>query len=66
MYAELIRSFSESYGSGCRNVVYTAGVRVRRGHMERIRHRLQSEMPSRYDPLHPWGTIFQRASAQSD
>eukprot|EP00969_Alexandrium_andersonii_P178508 7892859-Alexandrium_andersonii.AAC.1 len=23
-------------------------------------------MPSRYDPLHPWGSIFQRASSQSD
>eukprot|EP00969_Alexandrium_andersonii_P361595 15457922-Alexandrium_andersonii.AAC.1 len=23
-------------------------------------------MPPRYDPLRPWGTVYQRASSQSD
>eukprot|EP00969_Alexandrium_andersonii_P346059 15297358-Alexandrium_andersonii.AAC.1 len=46
MHAELIRSSSESYGPGCWNIIYTAGVRVRREYMERIRRRLQSEIPA--------------------
>eukprot|EP00969_Alexandrium_andersonii_P023097 1010126-Alexandrium_andersonii.AAC.1 len=66
MYAELIRSVSEPYGPGCWNTIYTADVCVCWEYIERIRRRLQSEMPAHWDPLHPWGAIFQRASSQSD
>eukprot|EP00969_Alexandrium_andersonii_P231115 10207458-Alexandrium_andersonii.AAC.1 len=60
MHAELIRAFSETYGSGCWNNIYTADVRVRRENVERIRRRLQSEIAATYDPLQPWGHIFQK------
>eukprot|EP00969_Alexandrium_andersonii_P015444 675157-Alexandrium_andersonii.AAC.1 len=66
MHAELIRSFSKACGPGCWSIIYTADVRMRCGHMERNQRRLQSEMPSRYDPLHPSGAIFQQASSLSD
>eukprot|EP00969_Alexandrium_andersonii_P148887 6583181-Alexandrium_andersonii.AAC.1 len=61
MYAELIRSFSDAYGPGCWNIIYTADVRMCREHMERIRRRLQSEMRPLYDPLPVRGTVDQRA-----
>eukprot|EP00969_Alexandrium_andersonii_P040884 1792413-Alexandrium_andersonii.AAC.1 len=55
MYAELIRGCSEAYGPGCWGTIYTADVRVRREHMERIRRRLACEAPARFDPARPWG-----------
>eukprot|EP00969_Alexandrium_andersonii_P100288 4423990-Alexandrium_andersonii.AAC.1 len=56
MYAELIRHYSEAYGPGCWGIIYTADVRMRHEHMERIRRRLTCDAPAHFDPTRPWGT----------
>eukprot|EP00969_Alexandrium_andersonii_P120770 5339644-Alexandrium_andersonii.AAC.1 len=54
MHGELIRGYSEAYGPGCWGIIYTAYVRMRREHMERIRRRLKLEAPANFNPLKPW------------
>eukprot|EP00969_Alexandrium_andersonii_P307675 13600603-Alexandrium_andersonii.AAC.1 len=61
MYGELIRGYSEVYGPGCWGIIYTADVRVRREHVERIRRRPTSEAPAHFETTRPWGAVFQKA-----
>eukprot|EP00969_Alexandrium_andersonii_P202303 8939001-Alexandrium_andersonii.AAC.1 len=65
MCAELLRSYSEACGPGCWGITYTADVRARRDHVERIRRRRTSEAPVHFDPARPWGTVFQKACSPS-
>eukprot|EP00969_Alexandrium_andersonii_P093575 4133246-Alexandrium_andersonii.AAC.1 len=66
MYGELIRGYAGSYGPGCWGITYTADVRTRREHVERIRRRLKLEAPANFNPLKPWGSVFQKACSPSD
>eukprot|EP00969_Alexandrium_andersonii_P028920 1262554-Alexandrium_andersonii.AAC.1 len=51
MHGELIRGYLEPHGPGCWGIIYTAGVRVRREYMERIRWRIKQDAPAHFNPL---------------
>ena len=68
-YGEMVRSFHNTYGPSSWFLIYTADVRMRSEHLERLRRHAEGEhddalaagLPTSFDPAKPWHAAFRAA-----
>ena len=73
-YGELIREFATTYGPRAWFIVYTADIRMRSEHFERIRRREERKheaavaagTPSTFDVAKPWKAVFAAALTEDN
>ena len=68
-YGEMVRGFHATYGSPCWFIIYTADVRMRSEHFERLRRHVERDhqqavslkVTSTFDVAKPWHSVFRMA-----